>query len=384
MTIRLDVSPVIWQWLLETTPLDDKLAAQAAPWIEGDTKPTLNQIKAFSKKIYVPYGYFMRDIPPNEECELIEFRTVDSIKLQKVNRNLLDVFDQMRDIQDWMRSYVVENNGIKDYVGSIDPKNYPVADAAMEVMSRLNLGRTWFENDQCSDKTKAFKYLRDCISGIGVTVMMSGIVGNNTKRTLDVEEFRAFALIDNYAPLIFINGRDSVEGKIFSIFHELVHIFIGKNNLYNVGQDLTELVDPTETFCNRVSAEIVVPVDIFEEKWKQNKKVLSEKIVMLSAIFKCSQSVVVRRAYDFKYISAEIYKKLLGDAKKIYAVQKAKKRGNYYKTMATRIDNPFLLALYDSVKGGRTLLREAFQLTNTNMKTFFEIVREVKGDIDDW
>ena len=63
--------------------------------------------------------------------------------------------------------------------------------------------------------------------------MMSGIVGNNTHRPLDVEEFRALSVIDAYAPLIFINSNDSINGRLFSLLHEFSHICIGENSLFN-------------------------------------------------------------------------------------------------------------------------------------------------------
>jgi len=98
---------------------------------------------------------------------------------------------------------------------------------------------------------------------------MNGIVGNNTSRHLSIEEFRAFTLIDEYAPLIFINSADSKGGKIFSLLHEFIHIGLAQNSLYNASQDDFHVVHPVETFCNGVTAEIIAPYDLFKKNGRR-------------------------------------------------------------------------------------------------------------------
>ncbi|MDR1051482.1 MAG: ImmA/IrrE family metallo-endopeptidase [Deltaproteobacteria bacterium] len=382
-TVKWEVSPDIWTWILDATDLSDELAAQAKPWIDHDKTPTLKQLEKFGKKIHVPFAYFLLKRPPREDYSLLEYRTVNSVEIQKMSRNLFDVSCNMTDIQEWMRGYHFDNeDGEKLFVGSID-QDFPICEAAVIVRGHLKIEKTWFKSDRCFDKIQAFKYLRDCMSEIGVVVMTSGIVGNNARRALNVEEFRAFALVDKYAPLIFINGKDSIEGKIFSILHEFVHIVVGANNLHNVEHDVAKFYNPIEIFCNGVAAEILVPVDIFKEKWNENKNELSVKISQLSAYFKCSQTVIARRAFDCHFINSEIYKKLISEAKKLVAILKDKRGGDYYKTAAARIDKYFLLALYNSVKEGKTFLRDACLLSNTNRTSFFELVRTVHGGLDD-
>ncbi|MCL1935333.1 MAG: DUF4411 family protein [Defluviitaleaceae bacterium] len=96
--------------------------------------------------------------------------------------------------------------------------------------------------------------------------MKSSIVSNSNNRTLNTEEFRAFTLVDKIAPLIFINDNDEY-GKLFSLIHELVHVYLGKNNLLNTST--IEDVNSVEIFCNAVTGNFFVPKKIFTQKWHE-------------------------------------------------------------------------------------------------------------------
>ena len=73
-----------------------------------------------------------------------------------------------------------------------------------KIIAQLGLASDW--NRKSND---TFNVLRKASSDLGILVMQNGIVGNNPHRSLDISEFRAFVLIDAYAPLIFLNAKDS-------------------------------------------------------------------------------------------------------------------------------------------------------------------------------
>jgi len=374
----IEVASGIWQWVLSSVMLSDENKAALQKWMSGEKLPTFNQLEDFSKKTRVPLGYFFLKTPPTEECKLLEYRTVDSIVAQTPSRDLIDTIRYMENVQEWMREHLVGSGADKvSFVGTIN-QNDDVVSVAANIRQILGLKMNWYEKSSSLDNS--FKILREAISAAGIIIMMNGIVGNNTRRHLNIEEFRAFTLIDDYAPLIFINSADSKGGKLFSLLHEFIHIGVAQNSLYNAWRDDFPVVSPIETFCNGVTAEIIVPIDLFKNKWKSISSDKNMKMSSLSGYFKCSQLVIARRAYNLRFINESEYAVAAAEAKQGFSQKTDSGGGDYYRTQATRIDHRFLCALESSVIEGKTLYTDAFRLTNTNRGTFENLLAEVRGE----
>ena len=220
---------------------------------------------------------------------------------------------------------------------------------------------------------------------LGILVMMNGVVGNNTHRTLSVEEFRAFTLIDSYAPLIFINSRDTDNGKLFSLLHELVHVWIGKDSFYNDAYGTSQKVSKEEQFCNAVAAEILAPDSVFSAEWSRQSGSSEDIITELGKRLVCSRFVLLRKALDTGEISQSEFERLLNKFKKQFKEMRNQKEdkasggGDFYRTLSTKWDKRFIQALYASAQSGRTQYREVYRLTNTTGKTFHELVKKAGG-----
>ena len=285
-TVNVNIRPEIINWALSQTQeekLGEKLMNNIRKWLNGTKTPTFNQIEDFSKKSNIPLGYFFLQTPPTEEIGLLEYRTVDSIQLANPSRNLIDTIHEMENIQDWMKAYRQEMGFDKLSVVGCVSDNHDVNQIADRIRIDLNISKSWHENVQNS--REAFAYIREQLEICGVVVMMSGIVGKNTHRALDVNEFRAFAMMDEWAPLIFINTADSNGAKLFSLLHEIVHIWLGKSDLFNDRQNRLTGVSDTEQLCNAVAGELIVSKEIFLKKWSEHKTEVYTRISDLGKIF---------------------------------------------------------------------------------------------------
>lgn len=379
--VSVNVKPEVLSWALDQVPdmkFRPELSKKLDKWLAGVALPTFRQIEIFSKITGIPLGYFFLDRPPEDSFELAQFRTVAGRYLGIPSRELKNTVNDMKRIQDWMGEYRRENgdNSI-NFIGSI--KNKAIGEAANKIRVDLELQENWFEH--IYGAREAFSFFRKKLSGCGIVVMMNGVMRNNTHKPLNVQEFRAFALVDEFAPLIFINASDTDNGRLFSLLHEAVHLWLGKDDLFNDDHCAYVSLSDDEKFCNAVAAEIMVPKSYFLKEWdKASNKEDYEKIAEIAKKFSCSCLVIARRALDWGLINGKLYASVQKDI--LMAMQKSKQRGSggdFYKTAESRLDGNFVRSLCIKLAEGGISYPEAYRLTNTTGKTFSRIARDFGG-----
>lgn len=390
MQAKVSISTAILQWVLHTIQLDalpPQISERLTEWINGEKEPTFNQVEKVSQATGIPLGYFFLQTPPHEDVPLMEYRTVNSISFNRPSRNLIETIHDMEMVQNWTREHMItDGRTMPSCVGVFKSKTDPGVCAEI-IRSLLEIRKDWFM--VCKNVDDSFRFIRNAISNNGVLVMMNGIVGNNTHRPLQIEEFRAFAMIDDYSPLIFINSNDSGNGKIFSLLHEFAHVCVGENDFFNDRNSIATSIQPKEVLCNAVAAEILVPQDIFLQQWNEYIQSNAEKdtIEILARYFKCGTTVIARKALDNDKIDGDLYNEIATFAVMKYAEKRRQIKengasgGDYYRTAASRIDRRFFQMLAESVSEGRTLYTDAFRLTNTNRTTFARLVESQIGGV---
>src|SRR5690606_8772880 len=133
--------------------------------------------------------------------------------------DLLDTIHTMQRRQAWMREYLQEEGHDKlPFVGSA-PLSEPVASVANRMRRVLRLRDEWAA--EYPSWSEALRALRGAMEDAGILVVINGVVGNNTHRRLDPTEFRGFVLVDEYAPLVFVNGADSKAAQMVTLAHGL-------------------------------------------------------------------------------------------------------------------------------------------------------------------
>ena len=173
-------------------------------------------------------GFFFLQEPPQERLSIPHFRTLKNhISEQPPSPDLIETIQIMEQRQSWMSEYLADQGHTRlSFVGSArvgDPADY-IAD---EIRHVLGLEEMWAADQP--NWTKALLELRRRMEDIGILVVVTGMVGTNTRRKLDVSEFRGFVLVDDYAPLVFVNNADGKAAQMFTLAHELAHIWFGKS-----------------------------------------------------------------------------------------------------------------------------------------------------------
>jgi hypothetical protein len=206
---RVAVNPELLRWARERSGRDDADLRTRFPqleqWETKKTQPTLKQLEDYARATLTPFGYFLLDAPPELHLPIPQFRTMADPPGQP-SPNLLETIQIMERRQDWLHeALVAEGEKPLEFVGS---QKLGTATEVVANAMRAELGLTprWAQGQPTW--TAALQHLRETIDGAGVVVASNGIVGNNTHRKLDANEFRGFVLVDKYAPLIFVNSTD--------------------------------------------------------------------------------------------------------------------------------------------------------------------------------
>lgn len=381
-TVRVNVPRTILDWVISIGAedhLSENQRHDIDAWKQGAKQPTVSQLHTISNRLHVPFGYFFMEEPIDDTPPIYAKRTVGSQQPQgRPSRDLVDTIDQMTAIQDWARQDRIDNEGTRlEQVGSrtINDDSNLIAE---DIRRALKIDEHWYRRSGLHEPAKAFKLLRERAEGTGILIMQNGVVGNNTRRPLDPKEFRAFALIDPYAPLIFINRTDEPEtARLFSLVHELAHVWLGTDELYN-DTALPTGVTRLEQVCNEVAAAMLLPDGDFLKAWQSfpDDTTLDKRMKELKACFPVSPTALALRALKHKLISQETFQKC-NQAAQTWSEETENKQGSptFYNTELSRFDSRFLERLASSVAKGGTTYLDAYRLTGIAGDTFTKLMK---------
>jgi len=378
--IRVDVAPNLLEWAVERAGWDKVTTRKRAPkldaWLTGDQKPTLKQLEQFAHATHTPFGLLFLQEPPNEPVPIPDMRTIGNAAVPRPSADLLDTLYICQARQDWFRDYERQHGGEPlRFVGSATV-NTPPVQAADEIRQALEFGLQ--SRARYANYEDALRQLIDVIEGIGVLVMVSGIVGGDTHRTLDPEEFRGFALSDPLAPLIFVNGTDTKAAQIFTLIHELAHVWLGGSALSDAAMVARDGMED-ELWCNRVAAEVLVPLANLRSDFQDEAS--TQEVIRLARRYKVSTLVILKRFFDANFVSWDLYREMYEAERERVLEHAGRNRGsggNYYNTQPLRLSRHFARAVISSTYQGNTSYRDAFQLLGTRKhETFARLADEI-------
>lgn len=377
---RVAIHPEMFRWARERAGLDSlALAARfkrLEAWEAGEVQPTVRQLEDYARATHAPVGYFFLAEPPVESLPIPDFRTVANRTIARPSANLLDMVYACQQRQDWYRDHArVTGEEPLAFVGSLTRAITPV-EAASQLRQRL--GFSVEARRACPTWTEALRSFIEQADQAGVMVMVSGVVLNNNTRHLDPQEFRGFALSDPWAPLVFINGADSKAAQMFTLAHELAHLWLGQTALSDVSADVVS-DNATEIWCNQVAAELLVPMASFLAELMGDESI-ADTLKRLARHFKVSSLVILRRLLDAGRIDRNTffaaYREELERLREIEA--RGTGGGDFYRTTAARVSKRFARALVESTLEGRTLFRDAFHMLGiAKTSTFNELGRSL-------
>lgn len=385
MSVRVEVRPRVLEWARARSGIDDEVWDQRFPrfqaWLARGAAPTLKQLEDFARKTHTPVGFFFLEEPPVETVPIPDFRTIGDGPVAAagaaVSADLLDVIYACERRQEWYRdNQLLEGEPPLPFVGVAS-----TADAVGDVAGQMREVFDWTAASRAACRTSdaALTWLREHAEAAGVLVMISGIVGSNTHRTLDPQEFRGFALVDRYAAVVFVNGVDSKAAQVFTLAHELAHLWLGETALSDLDPQSIRSND-VERWCNQVAAEFLVPMAEFRQRFDQRAD-LRAQLWPLAEHFRVSAQVILGRIREAGALTWDEYLSELDVERQGVAASLADRGGggNYYNTKPVQVSRRFASALIASAKEGRTPYTRAFRLLDVKKESTFDGLAERLG-----
>lgn len=364
--MRINIKSDMLTWAINRAGFELPVFVNKYPkvhkWITKEEQPTVKQLEDFSKKVHLPFGYLLLDKPPAEELPIPYYR--NNADNTKIDINIYDTIILMQQRQDWLKNYLIDNGAdllpfVSAYRGSED-----VSAIVNDIRRELSLPENWAS--EFKTWTDAQNYLVDVIESRGIIVVFNGVVENNTHRKIPVDQCRGFVLVDPFVPFMFINNADFRSAQMFTIMHEIAHVWTG----YSAGFDFRKLhpaADPIEILCDKIAAEFLVPEKAFLQQWK-----IEPDRKSLARHFKVSEIVIARRALDTGVMSAEAFFNFYEEYKRReYRKSENKKSGgDFFATARKRISMTFASHVNQAVQSGQLLYRDACKLTGFKGDTY--------------
>ncbi len=380
------ISPAILQWARKRARMTvAKLAERANvsvdrvnEWERGDRRPTFRQARHLAGALHIPFGYLFLSEPPTEQLQLPDFRRVSAVT-DEPSAELIDTINDVLVKQQWYQEYTrgqgrqplpfVGKFGIDDSIDTI----------SAEISRAIRLPRVRQESASWIEFLSNFTH---AVEDIGVLVMKSGIVEGNVHRKLSVAEFRGFTVSDKWAPVIFINGSDTRAAQIFTLAHELAHVWLDQSGISNEQMDTATLKGNgnIEVKCNAIAAEVLVPSS--EVSW--NKKAdIDTNLRFLSRTFRVSSLVILRRGHDLGFINRDeflaMYKSLLDTFTARDEEQSG--GGDFYPTLYSRNSAVFTETLLFALGQGRASYPEAAEMLHVRVPTLSKIMGDLESKV---
>ncbi len=380
MSDKAYITPKILRWARESARMPIEMAASKVSvspeklneWEEGKTQPTIRQAETLAKAYRRPFALFFLPEIPRDFQPLQDFRRKTSKQLGTAS---VFIIREIQQKQAWISDVYQDNNeNVLPFVGRFSINDDP-AIVAKDILATLKIAPGNYGSNPIKDWI-------DRAEASGVFISRTSFIHSHLK--LDSDELQGFAIADPYAPFVFVNSDDWNAPQLFTMVHELAHIWIAASGISNEVEpnpQHRDKMDPVELFCNEVAANVLMPIEVmnsFEKSDFDN----GASIFRTSKKMGVSSFALLVRALNLKLISIDKYRKLKHEADIDYqafvikeeekkAIQKTNGGGpNYYLISLNKNSRLFTQIVIDAFRGGAIEPTQASSLLNTQINNF--------------
>jgi Zn-dependent peptidase ImmA (M78 family)/DNA-binding XRE family transcriptional regulator len=383
MANKAYITAKVFKWARESAKMTEEIAASkvAVPiekfkeWENGNDYPTIRQAQKLAKAYRRPFALFFLPDVPNDFQPLQDFRKAGSKELSTPS---IFIIREIQQKQAWIRDVNKENNENKvSFIGKYSIKDNPKI-VAQDILNELNINPLNY-----SSNNPILEWI-DKAESNGVFISRTSYIHPRLK--LDSNEIQGFAIADSYAPFVFINSDDWNAPQLFTLVHELAHLWISETGISNDIEPSIKNINeynPIELFCNEVAANALIPIEFIENLDDKAFDYAKEVFKNAKSIGVSSFALLVR-ALNLNIISFSVYNNLKHQAdieyneflkreenKKLKQKQKEKQGGpDYFLLLLNRNSRLFTQTVLDAFHGGAIEPSLASNLLNVQVNKF--------------
>lgn len=352
-------------------------------WEKGIETPTYNQLKQLAKAYRRPVLTFFLSKPPIKQTRLEDFRTIGSkaIDSDEFSPEFSALLRQLEALQLNLHD-LLEEAGSKSlpFVGSTGTK-YKTIDVAQTI--RELLGFSFSNQKSTGNYEQVFSEIRNKAEEKGIFVLLEGNLGSY-HTNIDPEVFRGLSISDSIAPFVVINPNDAKTAMIFTLIHELCHIFRGETGISNWNSlDISKRYLPfqNEAFCDQVAADFLVPERELLTDWEKYSLGYSteDAIKHIARQFSVSRIVIARRLLYFEQIDKDFYWDFFNTCQEEWQQQKRTKKGKKDLKIPlkirtrNRLGNKLVNTVMNAAREGKISELDASRVLNVKIKDLSKI-----------
>jgi Zn-dependent peptidase ImmA (M78 family)/transcriptional regulator with XRE-family HTH domain len=386
MADKAFITPNVLKWARESARMTEETAAakvsvtidKLREWEEGSTQPTIRQAQTLAKAYKRPFALFFLPEIPRDFQPLQDFRKKGA---KELTTSSVFIIREIQQKQAWISDVYVDNNEDKlPFVGRFSLKDNPQKVAA-DILNTLGIKPASYQSES------PIKEWIDASEAKGIFISRTSFI--HSKLKLDSEELQGFAIADPYAPFIFVNSEDWNAPQLFTLVHELAHIWIAETGISNAIEPEIKhknTFHAVEIFCNEVAANALMPKEIILNLDASTYK-NSKRVFKAAKLFGISSFALLVRALNLDLLSISTYQKLKSQADIEYteflkreaekkAKQKAKDNAggpNYFLLQLNRNSRLFTQAVLDAFRGGFIEPTMASNLLNVQVNKFSKL-----------
>lgn len=296
-------------------------------WEAGEGAPSIAQLRKLGELYKRPLAFFYLPRPPEEPDMIVEYRNKS-----KHQERAPELYHELRSAH--ARRCLAMEIAEKLQEPAREFRSFISSDEDAEIAGRRlrsDLGVS-LEEQIASDNRDDYRSLRmwrTAVENCGVLVFqMKGVATGLT---------RGFSIPGNVFPVIALNPNDALNGRVFTLLHEYVHLALHSGGLCGDASGI-------EAFCDRVAGCVLLPREPLLKSLAAVGTLDAAAVGRLARQYGVSEFALVTRLWSLGRVSQREYEEHAARLRLRRGSAERESSGgpSHYRVQVSRLGRPFI------------------------------------------